>query len=250
MRPARPPWVPSRRGGRRGHGACGSASPCRRRCLLPHERYGRVLRLGGVMLLVLACSRGTGLSSIEDAIALAARPHRGQRYPSPEAEPYIFHPLRLMPSFTECLEQMAAFLHDAIRGRRPGSGPFGGGRRKWRFLPASDKYAPLEVPFSCEPWVTKVDVLSRCSGREGERRTPIRARGRGGVLPPTAERRQPDRSSIGAARRWRATLTVRLARRCALEGDPRARCAVRTPRSCGSALRAEVRLGAYPASRD
>jgi hypothetical protein len=28
--------------------------------------------------------------SVEDAIALAARAHRGQRYPSPEREPYIF----------------------------------------------------------------------------------------------------------------------------------------------------------------
>jgi hypothetical protein len=52
--------------------------------------------------------------SIEDAIALAALAHRGQRYPSPEAEPYIFHPLRLMLSLSDPLEQMAAILHDSI----------------------------------------------------------------------------------------------------------------------------------------
>jgi (p)ppGpp synthase/HD superfamily hydrolase len=52
--------------------------------------------------------------SVEDAIALAARMHRGQRYPSPEAEPYIFHPLRVMLSLVGHVDQMAAVLHDAV----------------------------------------------------------------------------------------------------------------------------------------
>jgi (p)ppGpp synthase/HD superfamily hydrolase len=56
----------------------------------------------------------TATPSVEDAIALAALMHRGQRYPSPEAEPYVFHPLRLMLSFTSRAEQMAAVLHDTI----------------------------------------------------------------------------------------------------------------------------------------
>jgi (p)ppGpp synthase/HD superfamily hydrolase len=51
---------------------------------------------------------------VEDAIALAAHAHRGQRYPSPEAEPYIFHPLRVMLSFRDPVDQMAAVLHDAV----------------------------------------------------------------------------------------------------------------------------------------
>lgn len=51
---------------------------------------------------------------LEDAIALAATAHRGQRYPSPDAEPYIFHPLRLMLAFSDPVEQMVAVLHDAI----------------------------------------------------------------------------------------------------------------------------------------
>jgi hypothetical protein len=52
--------------------------------------------------------------SVEDAIALAALAHRGQRYSSPEAEPYIFHPLRIMLSLADPADQIAAVLHDAI----------------------------------------------------------------------------------------------------------------------------------------
>jgi (p)ppGpp synthase/HD superfamily hydrolase len=52
--------------------------------------------------------------TIEDAILLAAQAHRGQRYPSPEGEPYLFHPLRLMLRFTGTDAQMAAVLHDTI----------------------------------------------------------------------------------------------------------------------------------------
>ena len=51
---------------------------------------------------------------MEDAIALAARAHRGQQYSSPEAEPYIFHPLRVMLCLADPIEQVAAVLHDAI----------------------------------------------------------------------------------------------------------------------------------------
>jgi len=52
--------------------------------------------------------------SVEDAIALAARAHRGQRYPSPEREPYIFHPLRVMLSLGNAADQIVAVLHDAV----------------------------------------------------------------------------------------------------------------------------------------
>jgi (p)ppGpp synthase/HD superfamily hydrolase len=52
--------------------------------------------------------------TVEDAIALAAIAHRGQRYASPEAEPYVFHPLRVMLRFTDPVEQIASVLHDAI----------------------------------------------------------------------------------------------------------------------------------------
>jgi len=45
---------------------------------------------------------------------LAAEAHRGQRYPSPEPEPYVLHPLRIMLCFRDLVDQMAAVLHDAI----------------------------------------------------------------------------------------------------------------------------------------
>jgi hypothetical protein len=51
---------------------------------------------------------------VEDAIALASRVHREQRYPSLEAEPYIFHPLRIMLSLADPADQIAAVLHDTI----------------------------------------------------------------------------------------------------------------------------------------
>ena len=34
--------------------------------------------------------------ALERAITLACWAHQGQRYPSPEAEPYVLHPLRVM----------------------------------------------------------------------------------------------------------------------------------------------------------
>ena len=52
--------------------------------------------------------------TVEDAIALAARLHRGVRYSSPEAEPYVFHPLRVMLRFSDPVDQAAAVLHDAV----------------------------------------------------------------------------------------------------------------------------------------
>jgi (p)ppGpp synthase/HD superfamily hydrolase len=54
------------------------------------------------------------MPSVEDAIALAARAHRGQRHPSPEREPYIFHPLRVMLSLGEPADQIVAVLHDVV----------------------------------------------------------------------------------------------------------------------------------------
>lgn len=53
-------------------------------------------------------------ASVEDAIVLAVQAHRGQRYPSPETEPYIFHPLRVMIEFLDPVDQMSAVLHDVV----------------------------------------------------------------------------------------------------------------------------------------
>jgi (p)ppGpp synthase/HD superfamily hydrolase len=61
-----------------------------------------------------SCVSGADHPTVEDAIALAAQAHRGQRYASSDAEPYVFHPLRVMLRFTDPVEQMAAVLHDTI----------------------------------------------------------------------------------------------------------------------------------------
>jgi (p)ppGpp synthase/HD superfamily hydrolase len=53
-------------------------------------------------------------SELELAIELAVRAHRGQRYPSPEAEPFIEHPLRVMLAVRGFRAQAAAVLHDVL----------------------------------------------------------------------------------------------------------------------------------------
>jgi (p)ppGpp synthase/HD superfamily hydrolase len=49
---------------------------------------------------------------IEDAIALAAQAHRGQK--DKGGAPYILHPLRLMLRMTTDAERMVAVLHDVV----------------------------------------------------------------------------------------------------------------------------------------
>lgn len=72
----------------------------------------RVGPCGGFRRSVVGVTQAS--PSVEDAIGLATQAHRGQRYRSPEAEPYIFHPLRVMLGFLDPIEQMAAVLHDTI----------------------------------------------------------------------------------------------------------------------------------------
>lgn len=52
--------------------------------------------------------------ALEDAISLAADAHRGQVYPSPEGEPYICHPLRVMLAVSGDSERLVAILHDVV----------------------------------------------------------------------------------------------------------------------------------------
>jgi (p)ppGpp synthase/HD superfamily hydrolase len=54
------------------------------------------------------------IALLEEAIALACRAHRGQRYPSPEQEPYVQHPLRVMLAVRSFRAQMVAVLHDVL----------------------------------------------------------------------------------------------------------------------------------------
>jgi (p)ppGpp synthase/HD superfamily hydrolase len=51
---------------------------------------------------------------LERAIGLACRAHHGQRYPSPEAEPYVHHLFRVMLAVSGFRTQMAAVLHDVL----------------------------------------------------------------------------------------------------------------------------------------
>jgi (p)ppGpp synthase/HD superfamily hydrolase len=52
--------------------------------------------------------------TLEDAIALAAGWHRGQRYPSLTGEPYILHPLRVMLQLNSEEARIVAVLHDVL----------------------------------------------------------------------------------------------------------------------------------------
>jgi hypothetical protein len=52
------------------------------------------------------------LSTLEHAIALAAKAHEGQK--DKAGEPYILHPLRMMLKLNTVEERIAAVLHDIV----------------------------------------------------------------------------------------------------------------------------------------
>ncbi len=52
------------------------------------------------------------MPTLEDAIALAAQAHRGQK--GRAGEPYILHPLRVMLQFSEEPLQIIGILHDVV----------------------------------------------------------------------------------------------------------------------------------------
>jgi (p)ppGpp synthase/HD superfamily hydrolase len=52
--------------------------------------------------------------TLEDAIALAAHWHLGQRYPSLTGEPFILHPLRVMLQVDADEPRIIAVLHDVL----------------------------------------------------------------------------------------------------------------------------------------
>jgi (p)ppGpp synthase/HD superfamily hydrolase len=57
---------------------------------------------------------GDDAEALEVAVELACRAHRGQRYPSPEAEPYILHLVRVMLAVDGFRVQAVAVLHDVL----------------------------------------------------------------------------------------------------------------------------------------
>src|SRR4051794_41577191 len=52
--------------------------------------------------------------ALERAIDLAYRAHRGQRYPTPEPQPYVLHLFRVMVAVGGARARMAAALHDIL----------------------------------------------------------------------------------------------------------------------------------------
>jgi (p)ppGpp synthase/HD superfamily hydrolase len=59
-------------------------------------------------------NRPVPIPALEDAIALAAHPHWGQIYPSPNDEPFILHPLRVMLAVDGTIDHIVAVLHDLV----------------------------------------------------------------------------------------------------------------------------------------
>ncbi len=84
------------------------------------------------------------MSNLEEAIAVAAQAHRGQR--DRAGAPYILHPLRMMFAVQTDAERMAAVLHDVVEDT------------DWTLDALRERGFPEQV-------VTAVDHLTR---REGE----------------------------------------------------------------------------------
>jgi (p)ppGpp synthase/HD superfamily hydrolase len=68
----------------------------------------------GARSVVIMQSVNQDADTLELAIELACRAHRGQRYPAPEPEPYIQHALRTMLAVCGFRAQAAAVLHDVL----------------------------------------------------------------------------------------------------------------------------------------
>jgi (p)ppGpp synthase/HD superfamily hydrolase len=51
---------------------------------------------------------------LDRAILIAVGAHSGQLYPSPEPEPYVLHPLRVMAAVDGESARVAAMLHDVV----------------------------------------------------------------------------------------------------------------------------------------
>ena len=54
----------------------------------------------------------TNIATVEDAVSIAARAHRGQK--DKAGAPYLLHPLRMMLRMDTEAAMMAAVLHDVV----------------------------------------------------------------------------------------------------------------------------------------
>jgi len=75
-----------------------------------HRTTPRENGRSGARVRTISCVSG---GSVEDAIALALRAHRGQTYAATD-QPFILHPLRVMLRFEDPLLQTVAVLHDVV----------------------------------------------------------------------------------------------------------------------------------------
>lgn len=94
---------------------------------------------------------------LEEAIALACRAHRGQRYPSPEREPYIQHPLRVMLAVHAPRAQMVAVLHDVLEDTAVGVADLRG-------IGLPEEVVAAVVALTHEPGDSYPDYIERVAG--------------------------------------------------------------------------------------
>src|SRR4051794_17081770 len=77
-------------------------------------RYPRTGRLSARFAAPGMIGRIDEAEALERAIELACRAHRGQRYPTPEPQPYVLHLFRVMVGVAGARARIAAVLHDIL----------------------------------------------------------------------------------------------------------------------------------------
>jgi hypothetical protein len=73
-----------------------------------------LLRCDGIQSDVPGGDDNPPVTDLERAIRIALDAHSGQKYPSPEGEAYVLHPLRVMTMVSGSDAEIAAVLHDVI----------------------------------------------------------------------------------------------------------------------------------------
>jgi (p)ppGpp synthase/HD superfamily hydrolase len=94
--------------------------------------------------------------SVEDAIALAVRAHRGQRYAATD-QPFILHPLRVMLRFEDPLLQTVAVLHDVVEDTDVSLGSLSGAGFRAEVITAVDSLTRREG----EPYPLYIERVAR-----------------------------------------------------------------------------------------
>jgi len=124
--------------------------------------------------------------TLEDALALAAQAHRGQRYPAPGGEPFILHPLRVMLRVETPAERIVAVLHDLIEDtpytltelRRRGYPPTIVAALDLLTHHDSDPYAAYIARLAPDPLARRVKLADLADNLANNRRLPPDPRAR------------------------------------------------------------------------